>query len=167
MEEKNKLKAKRKQILEDEQRQQKYEKENEDNVKIQAIAERKKLEERARIRKEEENNLRLEALKLEAKRIIKEEEEWRTKINQEYALKMGYKIDNSNNQTLSIIPNILNNGDEKTIGKTGKQRFIQYTNKVLKEIKQNNQVFDPGNLMKQIINRELNISQNRQVKLNI
>lgn len=164
IEEKKKLKLKRKQILEDEQRRKKLEKEKKEMAAIQAMAEKELLKERVKQRKENEKNLKLLQLKLKAKRILEDEEKLRNKINKEFALKMSYKIDPYNN-VLSIIPNIINNKDEYTVGETGKERLIQYTNKLVKNIKRRGQVFDPGNLVEQIIKKEFNIPENKQVKV--
>jgi len=151
MEEKIKMKLKQNQLLE-EQRKQKIENEMEVMAKAKAMAEKEKLEKNDILSKEAERQLRLEALKIEAKRIIEEEEAWRNKINQEFALKMTMKS------------NIVKNKNQYSMCNNGKKKLTRYTDKLLKEMKkQNNQVFDPGNLMKQIIKRELNKAENKKV----
>jgi len=147
MEEKIKMKSERNQILE-EQRKQKIEIEKEDIAKAREIAKKRMLEENDILSKEAERQRRLEALKNE------EEEEWRKKINEEFALKMGYTLNS----------NIVNRKNEHSMCNDGNKRLTQYTDKLLKKIKQNNQVFDPGNLMKQLIKRELNKAENKKVK---
>jgi len=150
MEEKIKMKLKHNQILE-EQRKQKIEKEKEDRAKAQELAKKKMLEENdilSKEAKEAERQRRLEALKEE------EEEAWRKKINDEFALKMGYTPNS----------NIVNKKNEHSMCNNGNKRLTRHTDKLLKELKQNNQVFDPGNLMKQLIKRELNKAENKKVK---
>lgn len=160
MEEKIKLKIKRKQTLEENRRKQKSEKEKEENIKRQALAEREMYEQRAELRKETEKYLKLEALKLKAEQIIEEEEAWKNKINKAYALKMGNTFNSKHHELF-----IKNIGDDNAMGKIGKKRLTQYTNNLLNAIKQNDQVFDPGNLMKQIIRKELNKDEKKQVNI--
>ncbi|CAH1726475.1 unnamed protein product [Aphis gossypii] len=150
MEEKIKMKLKRNQILE-EQRKQKIENEKEEIAKAKLIAKKKKLEENE---KEAEKLRRLEAIKQEAKRIEEEEEAWRKQINNEFAQKMGYPMN----------LNIVKKKNEYSLCNNGKKKLTRYTDKLLKEIKQNNEVFDSGNLMKQIIERELNKIEKKKVK---
>lgn len=152
MHEKNKLK---KQKLEEERRNQQLEKEKEDKTKLEINIDKEKLEKRARLKKKAEKNLRLKALRCEANKILDEEEKWRNLINQQIAL---------NNQGLSIAKNIVNNNENSTC-KSDRKRFIQYTDKLLNKIKKNNQVFDPGNLTKQLIKKELNMTQNKQTQV--
>lgn len=149
MEEKIMMKSKRNQIL-DEQRKQKIEKEKEDMAKAQLIAKKKMLEENDILSKEAERQRRLETLKEE------EEEAWRNKINKEFAQKMGYTPNS----------NIVKKKNEHSMCNNGNKRLTQYTEKLLDEIKQNNQVFNPGKLMKQLIKRELNKAENKKVRTN-
>lgn len=134
------------QILEEQRKQ--FENEKNDIGKAQIRAKKKILEENDILSKEAERQRRLETLKEE------EDEEWRKKINKEFALKMGYKINS----------NIVNRKNEYSMCNNGNKRLTKYADKILKEIKQNNLVFDPGNLMKQIIKRELSKAENKKVK---
>lgn len=149
----------------DERKKKKLKKEQEETTKVKIFEEKKFLEERAKERSEKDKYLRLEALKLEAKKIIEEEKAWKNKINQEYALKMGYVID-SKNSALKIIP-IVDNKDESSISQTIKKRFIQQINNTLSEMKRKDQMFDPGNLLKQLIKKELKTAKNIQVKIKL
>lgn len=161
MHEKIKLK---KQELEEERKKQQIEKEKKEMAKLELNAEIEKLEKRARLRKKAEKNHRHVALKCEANKIIDEEEKLRNLLNQEFALIMGYTLQ-SDNHGLSIAKNILSSENENSMCKSDRKRFIQCTKKLLDKIKKNNQVFDPGNLMKQIIKKELNMTQNKQTKV--
>lgn len=158
-------KSKRKQMLE-ERKKQKRKREKEETTKVQIFEEKKLLEERARKRCEEEKHLRLEALKLEAKKIIEEEKAWKNKINEEYALKMGDLMD-SKNLAFKIIPTIDDNKDESSLSKSIRNRFIQHVNNTFSEMKRKDQVFDPGNLTKQLIKKELKKTENKQVKIKL
>lgn len=162
MEEKLKLKTLHEKML---KKKQKIEEEKKEAAKQKSIAQKAAIE-RAKFKEENEKTLRLEAFKKEAKRIVQEEEAWRNKINRKFAQKMGYRR-NPNNHILSVLPNIVNNENEYSIGKTGKEIFTTYTKNLLEKIKKNDQVFDPGNLTKQIIKKELNTAKNRQVKIKL
>lgn len=126
------------------------------------ITEKELIEGHFKLRKKYEENLRLQTSKREAKKIATEEEAWRNKINEEFALQNMLCFTVNLNE-LSVIPNCVNNEDEYLMSKTDKKRFIQYTNNLLNDLIKNNQVFDPGNLMQQLVKKHLNIAQNRQV----
>jgi len=61
--------------------------------------------------------------------------------------------------------NIVKKNNEHSMCYNSNKRLTQYTEKLLDEMKQNNQVFNPGKLMKQLIKRELNKAENKKVKI--
>lgn len=134
------------------------------NRKEKQITEKEIIEGHLKSKKKYEDNLKLQALKQEAKRIAIEEEAWRNKINEEFA-EQNMLCFTINLNELSITPNCVNNEDDNSMSETDKKRFIQYTNNLLNDLIKNNQVFDPGNLMQQLIKKHLYIAKNRQVKI--
>lgn len=129
-------------------------------IKEKEITEKEFIEKHLKLRKKYEENL--QTSKQEAKIIETDEEVWKNKINEEFALQnmLCFTI---NLNKLPVTPNCVNNEDESLMSKTDKKRFIQFTNNLLNDLIKNNQVFDPGNLMQQLIKKHLNITQNRQV----
>lgn len=144
-------------FLHDKQEKQVLEEQKKHDIKTQVITEKKKFEERVILRKEAEKRLRIKTLKKETKKMIEKEQMWRNQVNQEFARKMEYTI-NLNKQEFCLIQIMENNTTESLTG-TVKKRLTQYTRNVLIAKKQYDQIFDPGNIIKQMIKRELNHSK--------
>ncbi|XP_050440817.1 golgin subfamily A member 6-like protein 6 [Adelges cooleyi] len=154
----------RKRLREEELKNRRRDDKKNEDAKRTEIMRIKEHEERVKLKETNEKIRKLEDLEKEAKRILQEEQQWREKINREFAMKMRYTND-PNNCILAIIPNLVNNEDDYKIGKKGKDRFIQYTKRQLEKIKKRDKIFDYGNLMKEIIQRELGNTQNNHPKL--
>lgn len=90
------VKDKHKSFLNSKRKEQLLNEQKAHNIKTQVISEKKKFEERERLRKEAAKRLRIKIMKLEAKKKAEEEKIWRDKINQEFAKKMEFTINLNN-----------------------------------------------------------------------